>query len=125
VHQRHTNPRIGLVAVGFSPAAELAPLARHLGWAHPFLSDEDRSLYRALDLGRAAPHRVYSPGTLAIYARAKLRGERLTRPVEDTRQLGGDAVVLDGAVVRLWRPRSPDDRVDPGTLLTAAARYLR
>ncbi|MGH3621156.1 MAG: peroxiredoxin-like family protein [Sciscionella sp.] len=125
MHQQHTNPRIGLIAIGFSPPEALAELAQHLSWAHPFLSDEHRSLYAALGLGRAALHHVYSPGTLAYYARATLRGEHLARPVEDTRQLGGDAVVKDGVIVRRWRPRSPDDRVAPAALIAAAARHLR
>jgi hypothetical protein len=37
-------------------------------------------------------------------------------PTEDTRQLGGDAVLVDGRVVQLWRPRTPNDRPSPGTL---------
>lgn len=124
MHQQRADPRIGLTAVGFSPPEALAELAGHLDWPHPFLSDEHRTMYVALGLGRAALHRVYSPGTLAYYARAMLRGEHLTRSVEDTRQLGGDAVVRDGVIVRRWRPRSPDDRVAPAALLTAAARHL-
>ena len=39
--------------------------------------------------------RVYSPGTLAFYREAKRRGLRLHAPVEDTRLLGGDALVRD------------------------------
>jgi hypothetical protein len=39
---------------------------------------------------------VYSPGTLATYAAALARGRRLARPVEDTRQLGADAIMIDG-----------------------------
>jgi hypothetical protein len=111
---------IGLVAVGFSPPEALAALAGHLGLTGPILSDEQRVLYRLLALRRAPLWRVYSPGTLALYRRARRRGVPLHVPVEDTRQLGGDALVRDGVVVRRWTPRSPDDRVDPARLVTAA-----
>ena len=117
------------VAVGFSPPEALVPLAEHLGWHGRFLSDPHRALYRRLHLGRAPWWRIYTPGTLAIYARALAgsprggsgsRAREVAAPVEDTRQLGGDAVVRDGVARILWRPRSPDDRVDPGTLAETA-----
>ena len=109
-----------LVAVGFSPPEAMAALARHLGLTCTVLSDEQRSLYTALGLRRAPLWRVYSPGTLAHYARAKRNGATLRQPVEDTRQLGGDALVVDGVVRRLWAPRSPDDRVPAATFAAAA-----
>jgi hypothetical protein len=40
--------------------------------------------------------------------------------VEDTRQLGGDGIPHEGVLVRRWRPASPDDRVEPATLLAEA-----
>jgi hypothetical protein len=108
-----------VVAVGFSPPAALAPLADHLGWRGLFLADTERALYRRLGLGRAPWWRVYSPGTVGIYVRAAWRGHRGTAPVEDTRQLGGDALLVDGVAVARWNPRSPDDRVAPADLATA------
>jgi peroxiredoxin len=99
-----------VIAVGFSPPAALEALADHLEWPWPFYSDTDRLLYRRLDLPRARTRDVYNAGTLARYASALARGTRIQRPVEDTRQMGGDAVVRDSVVLRLWRPRSPDDR---------------
>jgi hypothetical protein len=124
VHQQHADPRIGLVAVGFSPPEALSRLAEYLGWQAPFLADEQRAVYSLLGLGRASARRVYSPGTLGAYAKAAARGQRLARPVEDTRQLGGDGVLRDGVLVRRWRPQSPDDRADPATLLAEAAELL-
>jgi hypothetical protein len=124
VHQHHTDARVGLAAVGFSPPDALAELAGYLGWQAPFLADEHRAVYDLLELGRAPARRVYSPGTLAVYAKAIARGKRLTRPVEDTRQLGGDGILADGVLVRRWRPASPDDRIDPTTLLTEATELL-
>ncbi len=115
---------VTLVTVGFSPPEALAPLADHLGLRGPMLSDPDRALYRLMGLRRAPVWQVYSPGTLAHYARAMLRGQRLQKPVEDTRQLGGDALAVDGVLTRRWRPSTPDDRASPA-LIAAAARALR
>lgn len=120
--QRHADAAgVEVLAAGFSPPAALRALAEHLGWRGVFLVDERRVLYQRLGLGRAPLWRVYSPGTLARYAVAVARGHRLQRPVEDIRQLGGDAVLLDGAAVRRFRPRTPDDRVDPARLVAAVA----
>jgi hypothetical protein len=115
------DTRIGLIAVGFSPPGPLAALARHLGWPGLVLSDPGRVLYQRLGIGRAPLRRVYSPGTLAIYAAALARGHRLTRPVEDTRQFGADAIMAEGVIWRLWRPRTPNDR-PPAAEVIAAAR---
>ncbi len=109
------------LAVGFSPAEPLAALADHLAWPWPFLSDPDRVLYARLGLGRARLRDVYTPATLRIYTEAAQRGDPLHRPVEDTRQLGGDAVLKNGNVVKLFRPDSPDDRAPVPVLLAALA----
>ncbi len=125
---------VPLVVVGFSAPADMAALATYLGLRGPVLADPDRVLYRLLGLPRAPVWQVYSPSTLARYARAAFRGTLIPRPGaaeigaaeieaaprEDTRQLGGDALVVDGVVVRRWRPRTPADRVDPTVLITAA-----
>ncbi len=113
--------------VGFSPAARLAAIARAIGWRGEVLSDPARRLYARLDIGRAPVWRVYNPATLAVYARAVLSRAR-HRPVgraprpaeEDTRQLGADALLIDGVVRVLWRPRSPDDRPPAGQVVAAA-----
>jgi hypothetical protein len=123
--QKNATPAVGLVLVGFSPADRLSALARHLRWPGLVLSDPTRELYRKLGIGRAPLWRVYSPGTMLIYARAVLAGRRLRPPVEDTRQLGADALVVDGTVVHLWRPRSPDDRPSPAEVMTAATAAVR
>lgn len=116
-----TSRGLPALAVGFSPPESLHRVAEHLGWRGPFLADEDRVLYRALELGRAPWWRVYSPATLAIYARGwRHRPRATTRVREDTRQLGGDAVVHDGVVRVLWSPGSPDDRVGPRELADTA-----
>ncbi|MCA1681845.1 MAG: hypothetical protein LC700_01580 [Actinobacteria bacterium] len=108
---------IGLVACGFSPPDALAALADHVSWPGLFLADEDRRLYGLLGMRRARLWQVYSPGTLARYALAAARGQQLPRPVEDIRQMGGDALLQDGVAVRRWLPRTPNDRVRPAHLV--------
>jgi len=110
-----------LVAVGFSPPEALGALARHLAWPGPFCSDEARVLYQRLGLGRAATGQVFTPGTRAVYTAAAARGETVERPVEDLRQLGGDAVVVGGVTRIVFRPASPDDRPDVDELVATAA----
>jgi hypothetical protein len=124
VHQAHNDPRTGLILVGFSPPERLAAVARHLGWPGRILTDQDRVLYRRLGIGRAPLWRIYSPATLATYAAVLARGHRLARPVEDTRQLGADAIMIDGVVRRLWRPRSPDDRPAAAEVIAATSAWL-
>lgn len=121
MRQAHDDPRAGLILIGFSPPDRLAALARHLGWPGAVLADQQRILYQRLGIGRAPLWRVYSPGTVAFYTRRARRGHSLTRPVEDIRQLGADAIMADGVVRLLWRPRSPSDR-PPAADVTAAAR---
>lgn len=111
---------VPLVTVGFSPAVALAALADHLRLRGLVLADEDRALYRLLGLRRAPAWRVYGPATLAFYRREWRAGRRARAPVEDTRQLGGDALLVEGVVVRRWRPRTPADRVLPAVLAAAA-----
>lgn len=119
--QQQLDGAVPLVVVGFSPPDALAPLAGHLGLTGQVLSDPGRRLYGRLGLGRAPVWQVYSPGTLLRYALLALRGATLHKPVEDTRQMGGDALVVAGRVVRLWRPSTPEDRASPA-LVAAAAR---
>ena len=123
--QRELDGAVPLVVAGFSPPDALAALAAHLGLTGTVLSDVDRRLYRRLGLRRAPMWRVYSPGTLAGYALRVLRGATLQRPVEDTRQMGGDALVVDGRVERLWRPATPDDRAAPARIAAVARDRAR
>ncbi len=107
--------------------AELAPArvviitfasASKATWAlEPWLSafevwvDPGREAYGAWGLGRGGLFAVLNLGTVRLYARLLLRGERW-RPLQwDLAQLGGDAVLDPDGMVRLWHPeRTPDDR---------------
>jgi hypothetical protein len=113
---------VPVVAVGFDDAAALGPLAEHLRWSGPFLADPDRRLYARLGMRRAPWWRVWSPRTLAFYRRVGRREPVDAGPV-DVHQMGGDAVVVDGVVVRRWLPRTPVDRVAPAVVVAAARGY--
>ena len=109
----------GAIAVGFSPAQPLAALARYLQWPWPFLSDPELLVYRRLRVPRVGWRAVYTPTTMVRYATALLHRERVHRPVEDTRQLGADAIVVGGHAVQVFRSRSPDTRAPVDALLDA------
>ncbi len=124
-HSPQGDPRVGLVLVGFGDPRRLAAIAKKLGWRDRVLSDPTRTLYTRLGIGRAPWWRVYNPGTLRTYLRAARSGQHVTtRTDEDTRQLGGDALLADGIVIRVWRPRSPDDRPTANEVLDAASALL-
>ncbi len=110
-----------VVAAGFSPAPALATLADHLGWPWAFLADPERLVYGRLGLPRASLRDVLGPATVRYYREAVAQGRDVHRPVEDPRQLGGDAVVVGGRIVWLRRQVSPDDRPSAATVLEAAA----
>ena len=124
MHKAAHGTRAGLVLIGFSPPERLAALARHLGWPGRVLADQQRALYRRLGVGRAPLWRVYAPATRATYAAAAARGHRLARPVEDTRQLGADAIMVNGIIRQLWRPRTPNDRPPAAEVIAACRAWL-
>lgn len=101
--------------------ARQAAYGPHLGIDFPVLADHDRELYRLLGAGRGSIARVWSPGTIAMYARLLRRGRRLRVPTDDTRQLGADALIdADGRLRKLWLPDGPDARPAVDEIVTAA-----
>lgn len=124
-HSPNADPRVGLVLVGFGDPRRLQAIARRLGWTGPVLSDPTRTLYARLGIGRAPWWRVYNPGTLRTYWRAARSGTPIaTKTNEDTRQLGGDAILTYGSIIRVWRPRTPDDRPPAAEVLAEASRVF-
>jgi hypothetical protein len=96
----------------------LAAYRAHLDVGFPVLADVDRVLYDLLGAGRGSIRKVWSFGTLAMYARLLMRGRRLRAPTEDTRQLGADAIVgRDGRLRRVWLPERPDARPSIETII--------
>ena len=124
MHQARDDPRAGLILVGFSPPQRLAALARHLRRPGRVLTDTGRVLYQRLGAERAPLWRVHSPATLAAHVAAAAHGHRPAKPVEDTRQLGADAIMVNGVVRQLWRPRTPSDRPPAAQVIAAAQAWL-
>lgn len=114
-------PGVLPVVVTFTDDVErLAAYREHLGIDFPILSDPDRTLYRTVGAGKGSLRRVWSPGTIALYARLLRRGRRLRPPKDDTRQLGADLLVdADGRLRRVWLPAGPDLRPSVDELVAA------
>ncbi len=109
-----------VVVVTFTAQERLAAYREHLKLPFDVVTDPDRRLYRLLGAERGSSRRVWSPGTLRMYAQLLRRGRRLRRPTEDIRQLGADAVVdASGTLVYLSLPVSPDARPPVQELIDA------
>ncbi len=112
-----------VAAITFADVGRLAAHREHLGLRFSLLADPERILYRRFGLDRAPLVRIYNPGTLRLYAQLLRRGHRLRRPLDDTRQLGGDFVIdATGHLATAFRPRSPDDRPAVDDLVAAVRR---
>jgi hypothetical protein len=109
-----------IVVVTFADPARLDAHRSHLGVPFTFVSDTSLRLYRMLGAERGTRRRVWSLGTLRMYARLVRSGRRLRRSTEDIYQLGADAVIgRDGRLRYLSLPASPDARPPVDDLLAA------
>ena len=109
-----------VVVVTFADPARLDAHRSHLGVPFTFVSDTSRRLYQLLGAERGTRRRVWSLGTLRMYARLVRSGRRLQRATEDVYQLGADAVIgRDGRLRYLSLPASPDARPPVDDLLAA------
>ena len=109
-----------IALVTFAEPERLAAYSEHLGLPFPIVADPDRRLYAALGLERGTFRDVWSLGTLKMYWRLLRQGRRLSRPNEDTRQLGADLIVAsDGRIAKVFRPATPDARPTVDELLAA------
>jgi hypothetical protein len=86
------------------------------------LRDIDRNAYTAFGLGRGSFLRVWGSRAARRYA-SLLRADGfggLHRPIEDTRQLGGDFVIdPDGRLAWAFWGAGPDDRPSVDDLIAA------
>ena len=109
-----------IVVVSFADPARLAPHRDHLGVPFSFVADTTRRMYELVGAERGSRRRVWSNGTLRMYARLLRAGRRFRRPTEDVYQLGADAVVgRDGRLRYLSLPASPDARPPVSDLVAA------
>ncbi len=114
-----------IALITFSDPEHLGPYQELHDLPFPILVDSDRSAYRAFGLGRASLGRVWGWRTMRRYGQI-LRETgigRLTRPTEDTRQLGGDFVVApDGTLAWGFWSAGPDDRPSVDDLIAQVRR---
>jgi hypothetical protein len=119
-HLDELGDTLPVVVTFTADPARHAAYSPFLGIDFPVVADAERELYRVLGAGRASIRRVWSPGTIAMYARLMRRGRRLRVPTDDTRQLGADALIdASGRLRRLWLPDGPDARPAIGEIVTA------
>lgn len=112
-----------VVVVSFEPLEQLERYAREERLPFPVLSDPERVAYRAFGLAEASLGRLFSPGTVWVYARELLRGRWPRVRRAKFRQLGGDVVIAaDGKVALLHRSVHPADRPAVARLLDVARR---
>jgi AhpC/TSA antioxidant enzyme len=110
----------GIALITFTRQRNLRGFRRRLGLGYPVLADETRAVYRAYGLDRGAWWQIWSVRTLRSYGRLLRSGARLSRPTEDTRQLGGDFVVdSQGVLAYVYRSKRPDDRPAVDDLIRA------
>ncbi len=115
----------GVALVTFTTPEHLDPYRSRHELPFPILVDPDRRTYRAYGLGRGSIGRVYGWRAARRYAAivAADGPGGLRRPVEDTRQLGGDFVVApDGTLAWGYWGAGPDDRPPIDDLVAAYRR---
>lgn len=112
--QRAFAGRPGVVVAAVLPGqpTELRALRERLGLQVTLLADPEWKAHDAYGFGRGGFAEVWlSPATWKAYARLLRRGWRPSRPRQDARRLGGDAIVAaDGRLAWIHRSREPADR---------------
>lgn len=100
-----------IVVVTFTRSRALPGYRRRFADPLTVIADEERTLYRALGFKRGSVARVWGWRAAGTYARLMAKGNRPTRPTEDTLQLGGNAVIdSEGRLAWLYAGAGPDDR---------------
>ncbi len=111
-----------VVLITFTDPGNLPEYLERNGLDLPVVVDPDRSAYRTFGLGRGSVRRVWGAKAAKRYAQI-LRADGvkgLSRPTEDTLQLGGDFVIApDGTLAYGFWGEGPDDRPSVDELLEA------
>lgn len=106
----------------FTDSANLVGYSAEHDLPFPILVDPTRSVYSAYGLGRGSIARIYgwkaTRRYLEIFRTNGISG--LTKPTEDTLQLGGDFIIgPDGTLVYGFWGAGPDDRPSVDDLINA------
>lgn len=111
-----------VVLVTFTEPDHLTAYRERHGVDLPVILDPNRDAYRAFGLGRGSVRRVWGLQAARRYTEI-IRSEGfagLTRPTEDTLQLGGDFIVdPTGTLIYGFWGQGPDDRPDVDDLVAA------
>jgi peroxiredoxin len=110
---------VAVIVVSFAQPDQLLRYQDDHQWPFVILADPDRAAYKAFSLPRLSWWRVFSPRTLALYARLIREGKRRRDyGKEDIQQAGGDFLVdREGKILFAHRSRDPSDRPSPEKLL--------
>ena len=109
-----------IAVVSFAPVERLAAYRAHFRLPFDVVADVDRAVYELLGAQRGTNRQVWSAGTLRRYLQLIRAGRRLRFPTEDIHQLGADAVIGRGGVLRyLSLPATPAERPPIGDLIAA------
>ncbi len=111
-----------LAMITFTDPKNLAAYTADHELPFPVLVDPTRSAYRAFGLGRGSVARVYgwraARRYLQLFAENGITG--LSKPTEDTLQLGGDFIISpDGNLAYGFWGEGPDDRPSVDELINA------
>ena len=114
---------VNVVVITFTEAERLAAYEQRQQLSFPVLRDPNRDAYRAYGLQRASLVRVWGWRAIRRYVEI-FRADGLAglhRPVEDTRQLGGNFVIdRAGTLTFAFWGEGPDDRPSVDALVDAA-----
>jgi peroxiredoxin len=110
---------IAIIVISFARPERLLRYQSHHRWPFTILADPDRIGYHAFNLRRLSWWRVFSPRTLALYAKLIREGNRRRDyGKEDLQQAGGDFLIdRAGNILFAHRSRDPSDRPTPEKLL--------
>ncbi len=116
------NENTDVVIVTFTDPDTLSLYDKSSQYGLPIVIDPDRSAYRAFGLESGSFRDIWGLATIERYVEIfRTDGfKNLKRPVEDTRQLGGDFVIdPSGKVVYGHWSKGPADRPDVADLVAA------
>lgn len=104
---------LAIAVVSMSDATSLQRIASEhgLGEVH-LVSDPQRDVYRALELGRGSFLQLFGPAVWWRGLVATLRGHRIGRLEGDGFQMPGAFVLHEGRVIRAYRHKTAADRPD-------------
>ena len=114
-----------MVLVTFTEPDQLQAYVGRNDLAFPVVMDHDRSAYRAYGFGRGSVARVWGLKSARRYVEILRRDgtSGLDKPVEDTRQLGGNIVIApDGTLEWGFWGKGPGERPTVDELVAAVDR---